>query len=113
MDLAVLRDLEDELELPLVRNFAQDYIGMWEYRCRRLAAAAACPDGRSAATDAAISLKVTSKMVGGLRLAELAATFEVRIREGALEEAAALMNQIKTCGEGTVAALRLRYWGQG
>ncbi|MHC6595093.1 Hpt domain-containing protein [Arthrobacter sp. C152] len=112
MDLTILRDLEDELELPLVRNFARDYIGMWEYRCQRLSTAVTCRDGRDGALDAAISLKVTSGMVGGLRLADLAGTFEDRIRQGAVQEAAILLNEIKACGEGTVAALWLRYCGQ-
>lgn len=112
LDLAVLRDLEDHLDVPLVRNFASDYVGMWEYRCRRLAEAFACPHGTDEALDAAISLKVTSHMIGGLRLACLAGTLEDHIRKGALQEAGVLLNEIQECGQGTVQAIRRRYCSQ-
>lgn len=112
LDLAVLRDLEDHLDVPLVRNFASDYVGMWEYRCRRLAEAVARPDGAGEALDAVISLKVTSHMIGGLRLAGLAGTLEDQIRKGALRESGVLLSEIRECGQGTVQAIRRRYCGQ-
>lgn len=109
LDPSVLHELEDHLAEPLVRNFARDYIGLWEDRCRRLAEAVACPDGREAGLDAVISLKVTSAMIGCRRLAGLAAALEDRISEGALQEAEDLLGAIRDCGDETVEAIRLRY----
>ncbi|MHC6594264.1 Hpt domain-containing protein [Arthrobacter sp. C152] len=112
LDLAVLRELEDQLEGPLVQGFARDYIGMWDYRCERLVRALACHEGNAEALDAAISLRVTSRMLGGLRLAGLTAALEKQITDGSLRGAGALLGEIRRCGQVTVEQLRLRYCAQ-
>jgi hypothetical protein len=109
LDLAVLAALEKELGAPeIARKFASDYAGMWVRRQRRLELSVRGED-RAAAMDAAISLKVASAMVGGLRLADLAGTLEAVLRHGDLQAGAALMAVITIQGRATVDELQLRY----
>ena len=61
----------------LALRFARDYAAMWDQRYSRLALAVENQD-RAAALDAIISLRITSAMVGGLRLARLAEMLETR-----------------------------------
>lgn len=111
LDAAVLNDLEIEIaHTGLARNFAVDYVSMWEQRLDRLSAAVAYED-RAAALDAAISLKVSSAMVGGMRLARLAETLEAAIRAGVLHDRERLMAWVAESGRATVGELRLRYAG--
>lgn len=109
LDLAVLRSLEDQVKEPLARNFAKDYITMWESRCRRLTRALADPDAREKALDSVISIKVSSAMIGALRLARLAASVEEQIRAAALPEAVSALPAVTECGKETIQELRLRY----
>ncbi|MDQ0241426.1 Hpt domain-containing protein [Arthrobacter bambusae] len=109
LDAAVLEDLEEQLGQPVIAwNFANDYASMWRQRQRRLIASVERGD-RVAALDAVISLKVSSAMVGGLRLAHLAATLEATVREGELRDGADLLAAIAVHGQATVNELRLRY----
>ncbi|BAS16340.1 hypothetical protein AHiyo8_46430 [Arthrobacter sp. Hiyo8] len=62
-----------------------------------------------AALDAVISLKVSSAMVGGLRLAHLAERLEATVRNGDLGEGADLLAGIAVHGRATVKELRLGY----
>ncbi|KRE76735.1 hypothetical protein ASG79_17695 [Arthrobacter sp. Soil761] len=108
VDPVVLQDLEDELGQPdLVTNFAKDYVRLWEQRERRLIASLANQD-RAAALDAVISLKVSSTMVGALRLAGLAQALESAVRRGDLG-GGFFPELISAHGWATVNELRAQY----
>ena len=103
LDLGVLADLEAELP-GASQRFAADFAELWERRSTRLAGAVA--EGRlEDALDAALSLKVSSEMVGARRLAYFAARLEAVLRSGQ-GNAAGLCEQIAECGPQTVALLR-------
>ncbi|RNL59168.1 Hpt domain-containing protein [Arthrobacter oryzae] len=113
LDLAVLENLADELGSPeIARKFAQGYAGLWGQRHRRLMESLDRAD-LPMALDAALSLKVTSAMVGGLRLARLAEKLETTIRRGDLREGAAFMVLIAIQGQHTAEELQLRYGRAG
>lgn len=109
LDLAALHRLEEEVRELLACNFARDYIVMWESRCRRLVTGLTGPEGREMALDAAISIKVSSTMIGALRLAGLAADMEELIRVDALREAVSGLPALIQCGQATIQELQLRY----
>jgi hypothetical protein len=109
VDAAVLQELEDELAgTGLAQRFARDYTAMWGQRYSRLAAAVRQEDGDSA-LDAAISLKISSAMVGGLRLAKLAELLEALIRRGAFGEGRVLMERVAADGDLTISELQSTY----
>ncbi|WP_267275854.1 Hpt domain-containing protein [Arthrobacter sp. CDRTa11] len=109
VDSAVLEDLEEQLNgSELAVRFARDYTAMWDQRYSRLAAAVLSED-RASALDAAISLKITSAMVGGLRLARLAELLEKVIRQGDFGQGQALMEQVAEDGGQTVSELQANY----
>lgn len=110
LDISVLRELEDEVKDPLIRNFVRDYLSMWEYRRQRLAAALALREGRDQAIDAIISIRVSSAMIGGGQLTSLAATLEDQIREGPLPLDRTALADLVQCGQATMEELRLRYF---
>jgi HPt (histidine-containing phosphotransfer) domain-containing protein len=109
LDPAVLEELEKDVGAPEVaRKFATDYAGMWVRRQNRIAASVQRED-QAAALDAVISLKVASAMVGGSRLAHLAAALEAVLRLGDLQAGAALVAPITIQGRATVDELQQRY----
>lgn len=109
VDATVLEELEDELAgSGLAQRFARDYAAMWDQRFARLAAAVDSQD-RASALDAVISLKITSAMVGGLRLAKLAELLEAVIRVGDFGQGQVLMVQVAEDGGQTVSALQANY----
>jgi hypothetical protein len=109
VDAVVLQSLEDELgQRQMAWNFANDYAAMWGVRQRCLLDSIERED-RVAALDAVISLKVSSAMVGGLRLERLAETLETTIRRGDLRDGATLLALIALHGQATVKELQLRY----
>jgi HPt (histidine-containing phosphotransfer) domain-containing protein len=109
VDAAVLEELEDELAgSGLAQRFARDYAAMWDQRCSRLAAAVASQDSESA-LDAVISLKISSAMVGGVRLAKLAELLEVLIRQGEFGQGQVLMERVAQDGGQTVSELQATY----
>lgn len=109
VDAAVLEELEDELAgSGLAQRFARDYAAMWDQRYARLAAAVDEQDSASA-LDAVISLKITSAMVGGLRLAKLAELLESVIRRGDFGQSQALMERVARDGGQTVTELQATY----
>ena len=109
VDPAVLQDLAEELGQPVMaRNFANDYATMWEQRQRFLCDSLTRED-RAAALDAVISLKVSSAMVGGRRLAGLAEALETSVRKGDLRDGDSIMAMISFQGHATVQELRLRH----
>ncbi|ACL40616.1 conserved hypothetical protein [Pseudarthrobacter chlorophenolicus A6] len=109
VDAAVLAELEEELAgTGMAQRFARDYAALWEQRCSRLASAVQRHDGDSA-LDAAISLKISSAMVGGLRLARLAELLEAMIRSGDFSQGKVLMEWVAQDGSLTVTELRSTY----
>lgn len=86
----------------------KDYAALWEQREHRLTASLADED-RGAALDAAISLKVTSTMVGAPRLACLSVALESEVRAGDLSGGQSVLALISVHGRATVNELRARY----
>lgn len=113
VDLLVLQDLESQLAQPAVaRKFALDYIEIWEQRYLNLTTAIFGQD-RATALDAAISLKIGSAMVGGLRLARLAEDIEQMIRAGCWDKGQTMLERASDLGRETVARLRESYLPPG
>jgi hypothetical protein len=113
LDPAVLQDMEEQLGgAGIVWNFANDYAGMWVERKRFLVDSVEREDC-AAAIDAVISLKVSSAMVGGLRLARLAEALEATLRAGNLSDGASVLAMISLHGQATVKELRQRYLRKG
>ncbi|QDY90405.1 Hpt domain-containing protein [Arthrobacter sp. UKPF54-2] len=109
VDPAALQDLGEQLNSAAVaKGFARDYAQMWDRRYEALATALDRRD-QAAALDAALSLKTSSSMVGGLRLAELAADLEEAIRSGHLAEAASRLDDVAARGSETVDELQFSY----
>ena len=109
IDVAVLAELEEELSgSGLAQRFARDYAAMWDQRLSRLGAAVNSQDEDSA-LDAVISLKISSAMVGGMRLARLAELLEALIRQGDFVQGQALMAGVAKDGARTVSELQSTY----
>ncbi|BCW79514.1 MULTISPECIES: Hpt domain-containing protein [unclassified Arthrobacter] len=109
IDAAVLEELEDELAgSGLAQRFARDYAAMWDLRLARLGTAVDSQDEASA-LDAVISLKISSAMVGGLRLARLAELLEGLIRQGDFVRGQAMMAGVAQDGARTVSELQSTY----
>jgi HPt (histidine-containing phosphotransfer) domain-containing protein len=106
IDATVLDELDDELAgSGLARRFARDYAAMWDMRLARLGTAVDSQDEASA-LDAVISLKISSAMVGGVRLAKLAEVLEALIRQGDFIQGQAMMAGVAQDGARTVSELQ-------
>lgn len=109
VDPAALQQLGLQLNSPAVaRGFARDYAKMWGLRYDALASAVARRD-EAAALDAVLSLKTSSAMVGGVRLAQLASEFEEAVRHGDMDRAQALLGDVAERGSETVDELQFSY----
>jgi hypothetical protein len=110
VDPSVLEDLAEQLGSPgITSRFARDYTEMWGKRQRFLQAAVERRD-RAAALDAVMSLKVSSAMVGGVRLARLAERLELIIRgEDDLQNTRGILVLIADHGNATVKELKDSY----
>ena len=109
VDPAALQDLGVQLDSPAVaKGFARDYTRMWDQRYRALAAALERGD-LAGSMDAVLSLKTSSAMVGGLRLAQLAGELEGALREGDLDRALAFLHDVAERGGETVDELQFSY----
>ena len=109
VDSGILEDLEEQLDgAELALRFARDYTAMWDQRYSRLALAVENQD-RASALDAIISLRITSAMVGGLRLARLAEMLEAVIRQGDFGQGQAMMERVADHGGRTVSELQTNY----
>lgn len=105
----ILAELETELDGPeLARGFARDYAGLWDQRFSRLTAAVQAED-HPEALDAVISLRITSAMVGGIRLAGLAQALEDAIRQDDFVRGKALLAGVAEHGVRTVSELQANY----
>lgn len=108
LNLEVLENLGAESNDGIALRFAADYAHMWDYRRQWLTTALELQDS-SAALEAVISLKASSAMVGGTRLAHLAGMLEAVIRGGNMSRSMALLPLISKLGSATVMALRAGY----
>ncbi|MDR6413609.1 Hpt domain-containing protein [Pseudarthrobacter sulfonivorans] len=105
----ILAELEAELDGPeLARGFARDYAALWDQRFSRLEAAVRAED-RPAALDAVISLRITSAMVGGIRLAVLAQALEDAVRKDDFVQGHKLLAGLAEHGVRTVSELQANY----
>ncbi|RAX47284.1 Hpt domain-containing protein [Arthrobacter sp. AQ5-06] len=105
----ILAELETELDGPeLARGFARDYAALWDQRFSRLTAAVQAED-RPEALDAVISLRITSAMVGGIRLSVLAQALEDAIRRSDFVHGQALLTVVSEHGVSTVSELQASY----
>ena len=99
LDQIVLRSLEEQLGGDvLVLNLVRDYAEMWKSRYEKLADGLQRPDAPEAALDAVISLRVSSSMVGALRLAAMAATVEAFIKTDLFPHGTAQLALVEECG---------------
>ena len=109
LDLTVLRQLEEELgDCGVARSFVNDFVRIWEDRFRYLVQSVA-DDNSDAAMDAALSLKTSSTMVGGVRLAQLAGELEEAIRVGDMGYVQSMLDDVAERGRETVHELRSGY----
>jgi hypothetical protein len=109
LDLAVLKALEEDLGSPNIAwCFARDYAMIWGRRHEALVVALERKD-RSAARDAVISLKISSAMVGGVGLAQLAEALQVLIQGADLRRGDELLARIADYGHATVEELQQNY----
>ena len=105
----ILTELETELDGPeLALGFARDYAALWDQRFSRLAASVEAED-RPEALDAVISLRTTSAMVGGIRLASLAQALEDAIRRDDFVQGKALLAGVAEHGVRTVSELQANH----
>lgn len=109
VDPAALQDLGAQLDSPAVaKGFARDYTRMWDQRYRSLASALERGD-LAGSMDAVLSLKTSSAMVGGLRLAQLAGELENALRAGDIGRALSLLRDVAERGGETVDELQFSY----
>ena len=109
LDLAEFQLLEDQVDNPsIARSFAGDFAKLWGMRYEVLAAAVGRGD-EAAALDAVLSLRTSSAMVGGVRLARLAAKLEGFLRTNDFLAARGLLHEVGECGRLTVGELRSSY----
>ena len=109
VDPTALQDLGAQLENPAVaKGFARDYTRMWDQRYRSLASALERGD-LAGSMDAVLSLKTSSAMVGGLRLAQLAGELENALRAGDIGRALSLLRDVAARGGETVDELQFSY----
>lgn len=105
----ILAELEEELDGPeLALGFARDYAALWDQRFSRLAGAVHTED-RPIALDAVISLRITSAMVGGIRLSFLAQALGDAIRGSDFVQSQALLATLAEHGVRTVSELQANY----
>lgn len=106
LDPSVLMDLGRNLDSPeTALRFARDYAASWDIRRDRLLDALERGD-HPTATDAVISIKVSSAMVGALRLSLLAEEIEQLVGRGDMATGYALMDAVTDCGRQTLEELQ-------
>lgn len=109
VDPTALQELGSQLESPAVaKGFARDYTNMWDRRYQSLASSLGSGD-EAAALDAVLSLKTSSAMVGGVRLAGLARELEDAIRVRDADRARLLLQEVAESGHETVDELQYSY----
>lgn len=106
VDPAALQDLGAGLDdAAVARDFARDYVKMWDSRYQSLAAALERGD-EEASLDAVLSLKISSAMVGGIRLSRLAREIERAVRRGDMDRARSLLPTVADDGRKTIGIIQ-------
>jgi hypothetical protein len=101
IDRWAIRDLAEDFDDPAVaRGFALDFAHSLEGKYRRLADSVEQRD-RALAKEAALSVKVTSIMVGALRLAQLAVLFERFVDDDDMDSAGRALARMDECASAT------------
>ena len=110
VDPSVLQDLGAGLDDPAAAgDFAKNYIKIWDQRRQSLATALERGD-EAASLDAVLSVKISSAMVGGIRLSRIAGEVEDAIRDGDMARARSLLPEVEEHGRKTTDELQA---GQG
>ncbi len=105
----MLSNLEEDFDSPTtVHAFARDFAQSWDGKYQRLASSVQQRD-QARAMEAALSVKVTSTMVGAARLAFLATRFEQLIENNDMDAAAGTLACVATCGSDTTTELFRTY----
>ena len=97
--LASLDQDEDALD-----GFVATFINHWPERLRRAAEAVATRD-YAAIYDCALSIKVSSQMVGAAQLGAYGCELERVVRSGRLDDALPILESLQSIGDETVHAL--------
>jgi hypothetical protein len=109
VDPTALQELGSQLDSPAVaKGFARDYANMWDRRYHSLETSLDNGD-EAAALEAVLSLKTSSAMVGGVRLAGLARELEDAIRVRDADLARSLLHEVAESGNETVDELQVSY----
>lgn len=105
-----LQDLEESLggESSLCHKFVCRFIDMWPGRFERLQAAVTSSHHEDA-LDAALSLRSSSMMVGGLRLGALTTEILRLVESGAYAQATMRLASLERCGNETTQQLSSSY----
>lgn len=102
----VLDVLQDEIAAPeIYGEYVGRYLAMWPDRYRRLVSALNSGD-EEALMDAALSVKTSARMMGALRLAQLASAMEDAVSEQRMDKVRALLDELDNCGRLTMEQLR-------
>ncbi|MGJ9402714.1 excisionase family DNA-binding protein [Arthrobacter sp. KK5.5] len=106
IDPNVIRELREDLHIPdAADRFVYDFAAMWPARFERLLRSAE-RQNRESLHDAVLSLKVTSTMVGAVRLRRLTENFEENINRSWPVSMVKPLASIHFCGDLTVRELR-------
>lgn len=98
----VLDALEQELGDPVTYvTYVRLNHELWPARYERLAEAIRTADA-TGAMDSVLSIRSASQMIGAMRLAELALTAELALRDGLLSAAEELLEDLEACGTATM-----------
>lgn len=105
----IFTDLQADLEEPDVTvRFLLNYLEMWDGRFLRLSAAVSAGN-KERAMDAVLSVRTSARMIGALRLAQVATDIERHLLGGDTRGAALLLEDLKFSGRTTMQELRRRF----
>lgn len=109
VDQRALRELGEDFDSPtVVQDFARDFVQSWEGKYQRLAVSIHQGD-QMRAKEAVLSVKVTSIMVGAVRLAHLAVHLEQLIENKDMDAATRSLACVEACGSETRTELLETY----
>lgn len=109
LDLTAIQTLEDQLDNPLTaRAFVLGFTQLWDKRFNAVATAVRNRDP-IAALEAILSVRTSAVMVGGVQLADFAASVEALVRSRDVQDIVTLLPELDECGRATVAELQASY----
>lgn len=106
LDLTALAALQTSLDQDedAVDGFVATFIRHWPERLRRAALGVTARD-LPAIYDCALSIKVSSQMLGAVRLSACGGELERVVRSGTLDDALPILEALRTIGDETMQAL--------